>query len=111
MIKVTHKKDKCLADIAGEMTIYNAAELKDELLPLLDEPRTVEINLRNVSEMDTAGVQLLMMFKRERHRHGLPFSLAKQSKAVLDALDLFNLAPYFNNPATPFGTKGEKHGP
>ena len=110
MIKVTKKKEKCLAEIAGEMTIYNAAEFKDALAPLLDEPRAIEINLSKVSEMDTAGVQLLMLAKRERQRSGLAISLNKHSKAVLDAFELFNLVPYFNDPVMLARKRGEKHG-
>ena len=50
--------------IEGEMTIYRAEELKQALLEPLQPHTTLEVNLSAVTELDTAGVQLLMLAKR-----------------------------------------------
>jgi anti-sigma B factor antagonist len=80
--------------IAGEMTIYTAADLKAELMTHLAQPGELEIDLSEVSELDSAGLQLLILAKRE----GRAMRLTGHSPAVLDVLDICNLAPYFGDP-------------
>lgn len=88
----------CRASVSGEMTIYHAAEMKEELLPCVARSREVEINLSGVSEMDTAGFQLLLLAKREAAAAGKPLRLVAHSPATLEVLDLFNMASYFGDP-------------
>jgi anti-anti-sigma factor len=88
----------CHARVAGEMTIYHAAGMKGELLSCLERCTELEINLSEVSEMDTAGFQLLLLTKREAVRAGKPLRLVAHSPASLEVLDLFNMALYFGDP-------------
>jgi len=80
--------------IAGDLTIYTAADLKAELMNHLAQPGELEIDLSEVSEVDSAGLQLLILAKRE----GRTMRLTGHSRAVLDVLDICNLAPYFGDP-------------
>ncbi|MCS3472646.1 anti-anti-sigma factor [Pseudomonas sp. JUb42] len=88
--------------IEGEMTIYTAAELGAVLLPLLADMQNnsddLAIDLSQVTEMDSAGVQLLMLSKRESQRAGKALHLDGHSQAVLETFELCNLAPYFGDP-------------
>ena len=86
-----------LLHIEGDMTIYTAAELKAELMPHLTQPQEREIDLSAVSEIDSAGLQLLMLAKREAGRHACPLRLTGHSRAVLEVLDRCNLVPYFGD--------------
>jgi anti-sigma B factor antagonist len=88
----------CCVRVAGEMTIYQAAELKAELLPCLELGAELEINLSGVSEMDTAGFQLLLLTKRVAAGVGKPLRLTEHSQATLEVLDLLNMASYFGDP-------------
>ncbi len=75
--------------VRGEMTIYNAAALKESLFPAvnaLEGPCCID--LKEVSEFDTAGLQLLLMAERECVARGLGFSVLNPSPAVRQALDL-----------------------
>ena len=54
----------CQLHIEGELTIYTAAETKARLLPLLAQCIDLEIDLSQVNEMDSAGLQLLILAKR-----------------------------------------------
>jgi anti-anti-sigma factor len=82
--------------IAGDMTIYRAAEIKQALLASLDESAVVEVDLSGVTELDSSGVQLLMLAKRTAQaRHG-ELRLAAHSAAVLEVMELLNLASYFD---------------
>lgn len=75
--------------VRGEMTIYNAASLKESLFPAATDPAGPRcIDLAEVSEFDTAGLQLLLMAERECVARGLAFSVQHPSPAVRQALDL-----------------------
>lgn len=84
--------------IDGEMTIYRAAELKQTLLASLDQPDALEIDLSAVTELDTAGVQLLILIKELTQEKRQELHLIAHSPAVLEVLELFNLAAYFGDP-------------
>jgi anti-sigma B factor antagonist len=98
MFKIQQLKRKCRAFIGGEMTIYTAAELKAQLDDILDDPRELELNLGKVSELDSAGVQLLMLAKKERAAKQLVLSLVEHSNAVLEVFETMGLVPYFGDP-------------
>ena len=82
-----HENRLCLHAV-GEMTIYHAAELKPVLLGALDQSDEIEIDLSGVSEIDTAGVQLLMLMKREAVATDKKLTLSGHSPAVLDVFEL-----------------------
>ena len=97
-ILVTTRNGLCQLHVDGEMTIYTAAEFKAQLLPHLAEPGELEIDLSQVCEMDGAGMQQLLLAKREAARVGITLRLARHSRAVLEVFDLCNLAAYFGDP-------------
>ncbi|MBI1174651.1 MAG: STAS domain-containing protein [Sideroxydans sp.] len=82
----------------GELTIYHVAELKAELLSGMQDDPEVEIKLSAVSEMDTAGFQLLVFLKREAIRSGKTLRLVAHSQATLEVIDSYNMASYFGDP-------------
>jgi anti-anti-sigma regulatory factor len=81
--------------IEGELTIFRAMELKPELLA---DPLPEEINLAGVSEIDTAGVQLLMLAKRTALAQHRTLHLVAHSPAVIEVFELLNVAAYFGDP-------------
>ena len=82
--------------IEGEMTIYRATELKQALL--LAEPAPIEIDLSGVTDIDTVGVQLLMLAKRTAQASGRDLRLVAHSPAVTDVFELLGLASIFDDP-------------
>lgn len=84
--------------IEGELTIYRAAELKPVVLDALARAPRTEIDLSGVTEIDTAGVQILMLAKRAAVADGRELRLVSHSAAVVDALQLLDLAAYFGDP-------------
>jgi anti-anti-sigma factor len=97
-ISIKASNGVCHVRVTGEMTIYHAAEMTRELLPCLNRGKEVEIDLSEVSEIDTAGFQLLLLAKREAAKVGKPLRLVAHSPATLEVLDLFNMASYFGDP-------------
>ena len=80
------------------MTIYTALELKDRLLAPLDQCAGMEIDLAGVNEIDSAGLQLLVLTKNEAKARGKTLSISGHSPAVLEILDLCNLESFFGDP-------------
>ncbi len=101
-IRAETKDGLSLLHIEGDMSIYTAAALKAELMPYITQPGEREIDLSGVSEIDSAGLQLLILAKREAARHASPLRLTGHSRAVLELLDLCNLVPYFGDPVLVF---------
>ena len=97
-IRAERKDGLQLLQIEGELSIYSAAELKAQLLPYLAQPGELEIDLARVSELDGAGLQLLILAKREAARVGATLRLTRHSRAVLEVFDLCNLAAFFGDP-------------
>jgi anti-sigma B factor antagonist len=77
--------------LEGGMTIYEAAVLKDRMLDALQAAPRLEVDLSRVTEIDTAGVQLLVLLKREALASGKAFSVVAHSQASQDAIELLNL--------------------
>ena len=84
--------------IEGTMTIYDAATQKKDLLNAFNTTNELEIDLSGVTEMDSAGLQLLVLLKREAVREGKQVRLVAHSAASQDVLDIYNLAAYFGDP-------------
>ncbi|RZI44053.1 anti-sigma factor antagonist [Herbaspirillum sp. HC18] len=97
MTSAQHPAGTCLR-IEGEMTIYKAAELKQSLLAAIVPQATLEIDLSAVTELDTAGLQLLMLAKKAALAAQGDIRLGGQSDAVIDVFDLLNLGTYFDDP-------------
>lgn len=95
---VKRQGERCLLCLEGELTIYDAAALKLELLKLQDESSQLEINLARVSEMDTAGFQLLYMLKWRANHEGKTLSLVAHSQATLEVIELFHMGSFFGDP-------------
>ena len=75
--------------IRGEMTIYGAAALKDDLFAALEaEFNGCALDLSGVSEFDTTGLQILLMARKASLSRGGSFSLANPSAAVRETLEL-----------------------
>ncbi|HEX8012102.1 MAG TPA: STAS domain-containing protein [Casimicrobiaceae bacterium] len=89
----------CKAIVDGAMTIYEAAADKPLLLSALAAAKETEIDLSSVDEMDTAGLQLLILVKRESMKAGKVLHLSGHSPAALDVFERYNLGSYFGHPA------------
>lgn len=78
--------------VHGEMTIYTCGELKSQLLEQLQaHPKTAELDLSHVTEIDTAGLQLVLMVRRHVSDAGLALRVVNPSRAVAEVLELCRL--------------------
>lgn len=83
--------------IAGELTIYTAANEKQALQEALDSTEELEVNLSQVSEMDSAGLQVLIVLKQEAARRKKKLHYSMHSKAVLEILEMSNMTASFGD--------------
>jgi len=97
-IDIVSQADLTRVTLEGEMTIYAAAELKDSLFPAVEACKEMEISLAGVSEIDGSGLQLLALIKREAAAKSKKLEFVAHSPAILDMIDLCNLAGIFGDP-------------
>jgi len=84
--------------IEGEFTIYRAAELAEAMkasLAQVPSGGAFELDLSGVTEMDSAGVQLLLAARRTTDETGRALRVAARSPAVVEVLDTLQLASHF----------------
>ena len=87
-----------LVSIQEEMTIYNVLRQKDELFPLLESGQDLQIDLSAVTEIDSAGMQLLLFLKHEASKQASALNLIGHSQPVVEVVGLFNLTAFFGDP-------------
>jgi anti-anti-sigma factor len=80
----------------GELTIFNATTLKDELFPYLEQSKDLSLDFNGVTEADTAFVQILIQLKRECAERKIDISVASCSEPVAALLRTFRLTDEFN---------------
>lgn len=76
------------------MTISRAAELKEGLAAAMKEPGPIEVDLSGVTEMDGAGVQLLILARRMAEKHSREMKVLLSPTATTVA-QLVALQPLF----------------
>jgi anti-sigma B factor antagonist len=84
--------------IVGELCIFNASDLKPQLLAMTEGEGTRTVDLAQVSEVDSAGLQLLLIAKREAARLGKHLLYTNHSEPVLEAARLLGLGAELDDP-------------
>jgi len=92
--------------VDGNLTIYEAVPRKLALLSALADCRELELDLSRVGEVDSAGLQLLVLVKQEASRQGKRLALVAHSAAVREILVFLDLAGFFGDPLLIPATKG-----
>lgn len=96
-------QDVLIVPIVGDLTIYTVNQVKSVLLAHVDVQPGLSLDLSQVVEIDTAGLQLLVSAKNTLARSGKPMSLCNPSDAVKDFFSRCNFECSFGI----FMTKGE----
>jgi anti-anti-sigma factor len=86
--------------VDGEMTVYTCSQLKPELLAQVTQHAdATELELSRVTEMDTAGLQILLMALRHASDLGREMRVVSPSRAVTEVLELCRLTDLIAAPA------------
>lgn len=84
--------------LEADLTIYNALDAKRQLLDAVHAMKTLELDLSQVGEMDTAGFQLLVLAKREAQRLDRSLRIVAHSPAVREVIEFYNMVAFFGDP-------------
>jgi len=85
--------------IRGEFTIFTAQALKEQLVDLIthSDGKEIEVDLADVTDIDSAGLQLMVMAKQEAIAQNRALHFVRHSAPVLDLIDLCGLVPFFGD--------------
>ncbi|MDE3010587.1 MAG: STAS domain-containing protein [Pseudomonadota bacterium] len=81
-----------------DLTIYHVQDQLRTLLEALAAGPELVLDLSRVGEIDTAGMQVLILAQREALAAGKALHIAAHSPATQEALGFFNLASFFAAP-------------
>ncbi|MEO5357182.1 MAG: STAS domain-containing protein [Nitrospirae bacterium YQR-1] len=81
--------------LEGELSVGRANELKELFIDYIKTTKEAELDLSNISEIDTAGFQLLAALKNESDRMGKNFRILSLSPSVECLFDLYNVRGFF----------------
>jgi ABC-type transporter Mla MlaB component len=85
--------------VAAECTVADASSLKSELARLLDDTEVVTLDIGAVQRIDTAGLQLIATFVREREAHGRQVKWQGNAPVLATAAQLLGLSTLLKLPA------------
>jgi ABC-type transporter Mla MlaB component len=93
------EKPSTVLALAAECLVAGASALKESLAKLLDEPQPVTLDITSLQRIDTAGLQVLTAFVRERASHGRAVEWHGAAPALTGAAQLLGLTSLLGLPA------------
>jgi len=94
-IDVINDEGLCRTQVEGELTIYTVANYRQAFLEQSRGCDGVTIDLAGVTEIDTAGVQLLVALRQHLIGTESGLQLCNPSESVQEALELTRLVDQF----------------
>lgn len=85
--------------LAAECTVSDAISLKERLATLIDEPQAVTLDIAALQRIDTAGMQVITAFVRERTSHGRTVEWQGTAPVLATAARLLGLTSLLKLPA------------
>src|SRR4051794_15252158 len=87
----TVEKPSTVLALTAECVVAGASALKDSLARLLDEPQPITLDITALQRIDTAGLQVLTAFVRERAGHGRAVEWHGAAPSLTGAAQLLGL--------------------
>ena len=85
--------------LPAECMVSEAGSLKESLAALLDEPLPVTLDIAALQRIDTAGLQVITAFVRERAGHGRTVEWQGTAPVMTTAAQLLGLTTLLGLPA------------
>jgi len=86
-IKVTQTDGRSVVAIAGDLRIGSVADAKPQLVVALATHSEIQLDLSELGECDTAGLQFLLMACASARAKGQAFATTGHTAALRTALD------------------------
>ena len=96
--RAERKSGRAAFAVAAECTVAHAGSLKMGLARLLDYSSVVTLDISAVQRIDTAGLQVIATFIRERESHGRKVQWRGAAPAVSTAAKLLGLSAVLKLP-------------
>ncbi len=90
------KNGLCKLAINEDLTIYNIDEVKKEINEKIEKVDTLEIDLENVEEIDSSGIQLLIALKNEFKKNNKKIIFSALSGPVNKIIDCYGINDSIN---------------
>ena len=78
--------------IDTSLSIFNAAAIHEKIMQAYKKHDMIEIDLKDITDCDTAGIQLLYSLKKSCIDTGKIFSLINPSDAVTETLERMSMS-------------------
>jgi anti-anti-sigma factor len=96
-VEVGGAMDKGFIALDGELNIYRAADVKTLLQTELKRCAALEVDLAGVTEIDSAGVQVLILAKLMARDEARELRLVHHSDAVREVFERLALERWFGD--------------
>jgi len=73
----------------GDVTIYTVSNLKKDLMKKCDKNRNMEFDFSGITKIDTAGYQVLFLFKKDAEKKGGSINFTNPSDEVKNVFSLY----------------------
>ncbi len=93
MVSINKNGQRSNITIEGEMTIFNAQQIASSID--ISDASVIELDLSQVSEFDTSGLQILIALKKECDLRGIELALKAMGEPVRGLLELFRITDLF----------------
>ena len=96
MINVTEKEHNSASmSLEGELTIYAADKFHQELSGYMEKYQRIDVDMSNVSELDTSCYQILLRAKLLSLKNRKELHIGIMSDEAQQVFDLYNLSTVF----------------
>jgi anti-anti-sigma factor len=95
-IKIRELDGHTVAEIEGDVDLYNVGKLKKSLFDIIDKgAKSLVVDMKNVSYMDSSGIGALVASQKRIKANNGKFALINVSEDVLNVLKLSTLDKFF----------------
>ncbi len=95
-MEISNKKGELF--FKGEFVLDNIEDVKEQLILLSSKIKTkeVKLNLIDVVEIDSAGIQLILSFCKTLKKDGIAYSITKVNDDISNILEISGLGRFMN---------------
>ncbi len=95
-VKITQKRNNSTEiTFSGELTIFCAMEVYQAHFQTIKLKPKVIFKLSSINEIDTAGIQILLMLFKEVSKQNSEYEVSSLSDVINDYIEIFNLSKHF----------------
>jgi anti-anti-sigma factor len=95
-LRTTRGPDQWVVIASGDLDVFTAPALEHHLVPLLRQPGTVTLDLREVDFLDLAAIGTLVHMNALAEQHRSTLIISAASACVWRLLNITGLASTFN---------------